>query len=46
MVEKARVARESQAMGLGIALNIIAAAMARLQLTQKQTSGMSIEYDR
>ena len=44
MVEKARVARESQAMGTGIALNSIAAAMICIQLTQKHISGMSIEY--
>ena len=46
MVEKARVARESQAMRPRIALNIIAAAMTRIQLTQKHISGMSIEYER
>ena len=46
MVEKVRVARESQAMEPGIALNIIAAAMTRVQLAQKHTSGMSIEYER
>ena len=46
MVGKARVARESQAMGPGIALNSIAAAMICIQLTQKHISDIYNEYGR
>ena len=46
MVQKIRVSRESPAIGPRIALNIIAAAMTRVQLTHKHTSGMSIEFER
>ena len=46
MVQKARVARESQFMGRRIAQNIIAAAMMSVQLAQKHISGIYIEYER